>query len=942
MSAHAAPAPRGRTLVIRGTPYPVLLPKLSDPRLHLAAVITSLQVLGQVAFDFRLSIAQILLSLLTCAVLEVGIAARRQCVLMWPASALLTGNGVAFILRVPGTEHGDWWSLRGWWIFVATAAVSLLSKHLIQWRGGHIFNPSNFGLVLCFLVLGRDRAEPLDFWWGPMSPWLAVANAIIVAGGLLILSRLKLLRVAVGFWVSFAAGIGVVAATDHAMTARWHLGAITGGELWWVLVTSPEILVFLFFMITDPKTAPAGPRARVAYAVAVGLLAALLIAPTQTEFAAKVAVLCALAIVCAARPALAWVHADRLRIGRLRLAVALAVYTGVLVAAGIPAHSTDASAAPAAGGDLPAITILHSRGVSSKLDLRTAQAIAAALPASRRDRVQVWLEPGEGQSPAIAVAKVAGGDRFELERNGLRWAINRAPAIAPAAGRALAGFRLADVAAQTGLDFRHGAFRTAVSNDPPAMMGGGLCWLDYDGDGWLDLFAVNSYADREVPYWQAHGGLPRSALFRNVHGRFENVTRRTRTGLELRGEGCVAADLDGDGHTDLYVTTAVSDVLLWNNGNGTFTEGARKAGVVSFGWHAGAAVADVNGDGRLDLFVAGYADMHHPVSGSSEGFPGNHEGVRDLLFLNEGRRRFREVGAVAGLDRAPFDHSLGAVFSDFNGDGRPDLYVANDEDPNRLYVNDRGGALGFRFVERARAAQVADANAGMGIAEADYSGDGRPDLVVSNSRRQTHAVYESSGRRFKDVRTAFTPALGTTLTGWGDSWVDLDNDGRLDLVIANGAIPVRNLARDAGPLQVLAQRRDGGFVAAAVAGGVRVNGRGLAAADYDNDGRVDVAVGSIGGRLQLLRNSAPRAHWLEVDVRPFSPGAIVTAVLPNGRKLVREVQAGSSYLSSEDPRVHFGLGSAVRLRELVVRYPDGAEKRLRDVAADHIVTVSAS
>src|SRR5919204_2026674 len=149
MSAHAAPAPGGRSILIGGTPYPVLLPKLSDPRLHLAAVITSLQVLGQVAFAFRLSIAQILLALATCAVLEVGIAAWRQHVLMWPASALLTGNGVAFILRVPGTQHGDWWSLRGWWIFAGTAAVALLSKHVLRWRGEHVFNPSNIGLVVC-------------------------------------------------------------------------------------------------------------------------------------------------------------------------------------------------------------------------------------------------------------------------------------------------------------------------------------------------------------------------------------------------------------------------------------------------------------------------------------------------------------------------------------------------------------------------------------------------------------------------------------------------------------------------------------------------------------------------------------------------------------------------------------------------------------------------
>src|SRR3954470_1625910 len=277
---------------------PVVLPKPNDPRLHLAAVITSLQVLGQTAFHFRVSIAQILLALGTCAVLEIAITARKQHVWMWPASALLTGNGVAFILRVPGTQHGDWWSLRGWWIFVGTAAVALLSKYLIRWRGEHVFNPSNIGLVLCFLILGRGRANPLDFWWGPMSWWLAVALAVIVTGGFAILRRLGLLRVALGFWASFAAGIGLVALAGHAMVARWHLGPVEGFHFWWVLVTSPEVLVFLFFMITDPKTAPRSPRSRLAYALTLGLLASALIAPTTTEYAAKVALLGTLSIVC--------------------------------------------------------------------------------------------------------------------------------------------------------------------------------------------------------------------------------------------------------------------------------------------------------------------------------------------------------------------------------------------------------------------------------------------------------------------------------------------------------------------------------------------------------------------------------------------------------------------------------------------------------------------
>jgi hypothetical protein len=404
-----ATAPRTLGVAFRGTRYPVVLPSVRDPRLHLAVVIVSLQVLGQVAFDFRLSIAQILISIGTCALLEVAIIARRQRMIVWPASALLTGNGVAFILRVPGTEHGDWWSLNGWWIFAGTAAVSLLSKYLIQWRGAHVFNPSNLGLVLCFLALGPERAEPLDFWWGPMSPSLALALAIIVVGGIVILSRLDLLVMAVSFWLVFVAAVAVVAATGHSMTARWHLGPVEGLDFWLILATSPEILVFLFFMLTDPKTVPSGRTARVAFAVSVGLLAALFVALATTEFWAKVGVLAALAVVCAARPALAF--APSIRAGPRRLAAlaaaVLVAYVGALVVAGLqtqPASATLRRASQVAR--LPPVVIRPSRGVDSNLDRRTAMQIAADLqsrrsPMSPLRRITLWLQAGTDQFPTI-------------------------------------------------------------------------------------------------------------------------------------------------------------------------------------------------------------------------------------------------------------------------------------------------------------------------------------------------------------------------------------------------------------------------------------------------------------------------------------------------------------------------------------------------------------
>lgn len=358
----------------------------------------------------------------------------------------------------------------------------------------------------------------------------------------------------------------------------------------------------------------------------------------------------------------------------------------------------------------------------------------------------------------------------------------------------------------------------------------------------------------------------------------------------------------------------------------------------------------MNGDGLPDLFVASYTDVNWPVA-SASGFPSNRRAVRDLLYLNEGsgesrRPTFREVGKLAGIERARVGHGLGAVFTDFDLDGRLDLYVANDTDPNQLYGNVRqSGGLGFRLDEVAKREGVDDPNAGMGIAAADYNHDGRPDLLVTNARGQLHAAYRSrraaAEPSFADARSEIAAALGTRSTGWGASWVDLDLDGDLDVVVANGAIPVVDLKRSAQRVRVLENRGRSTFALAAESAvqGARVNGRGVAAADYDNDGDIDVAINSTGGRLQLLRNDGARGHWLEVRLRSFAPGAVVAITLPDGRRLVRHLLAGSSYLSSEDPRVHFGLGDATKVSELRVRFPDGTETRRARVDVDRIIVV---
>lgn len=301
--AAPVPAPQ-RTLSLAGRRYPVALPKLRDSRLHVASVTISLHVLGQVGLHFQISVPQILSAILTCAVIDAVLTFRSSRTIAWPASAMLTGSGVALILRVPSTPVGDHWTFHHWWLFSGVAAFSLATKHLVRYRGQPLFNPSNVGLVLTFIVLGSSRVEPLDFWWSPLNGWMLAAYALILGGGSLIARRLHLLAGAAAFWAVLAAGTALVAATGHCMTARWAFAPVCGADYWRAIVTSPEVLIFTFFMITDPRTVPRGRVGHVVFCSFVGAACVLLMAPQSTEYWTKVALLGGLTVLCLLRPLL--------------------------------------------------------------------------------------------------------------------------------------------------------------------------------------------------------------------------------------------------------------------------------------------------------------------------------------------------------------------------------------------------------------------------------------------------------------------------------------------------------------------------------------------------------------------------------------------------------------------------------------------------------------
>ena len=384
--------PKPRLARLFGRDYRVVLPSIRDPRLHVAAVLLTLQALGQTVLGFRLSIAQILVCLATGALIEFSVSFFKDKTILWPASGLLTGNSTAFILRVPGTLHGQWWSTHGIEIFIGVVALGMASKYLIRWHGRHIFNPSNVALVIAFVVLGVQRTEPLDLWWIPMGPWMILTYAILIGGGLLIAWELKLIGLVVGFMAAFAAfsAVALAPVPDHCMVASWHVTPLCGFDLWKILVTSPEILIFALFMVPDPRTVPDGPVARVVFGVIVALLAVLLLGPTTLEFWTKTAILASLVIACAGRFALVRFLAPFERglpmpsFGSRGWRVAAGFATAAVFAGALPVSAALATHSPDPAAELPdgsTPTVALTVGSGTPVGYWITSAADSALPA---------------------------------------------------------------------------------------------------------------------------------------------------------------------------------------------------------------------------------------------------------------------------------------------------------------------------------------------------------------------------------------------------------------------------------------------------------------------------------------------------------------------------------------------------------------------------------
>ncbi len=519
---------------------------------------------------------------------------------------------------------------------------------------------------------------------------------------------------------------------------------------------------------------------------------------------------------------------------------------------------------------------------------------------------------------------------------------------------------------QAGLNLR------VVSGDPNEKrfliesVGGGLAVIDYNNDGWMDLYVVNGGTLQNA---RAHKKQRRNALYRNNRdGTFTDVTLAAGVpGNGHWGKGALAADFNNDGWMDLYVTNYGPNILYLNNGDGTFRDVTARAGVGDPRWSSAAAAADYDRDGDLDLFVANYLDYdlnHLPVSGkfcSYRGIPvacgpRGLKGAGDTLYRNNGDGTFTDVSKEAGVSDPQGFYGLGAVWGDYDNDGWPDLYVANDTTPNYLYHNNRDGT----FTDVAAAAGVAYSDdgreqAGMGVEFEDLDNDGWLDILVTNFSDDYNTLYRNTGKGyFRDDSFATGLAADSWRDlSWGVGFFDFNNDGWKDIFVANGHIypqvdrrPLNITYRQQNKLYLNTRTGKLLNVSDQAGPGLQIlkSSRGAAFADFNNDGQMDIAVVALDDSPLLLMNQGVSGnHWLLVKLvgtssNRFGVGARVT-VKSNGTTQMREVKAGGSFASSNDPRAHFGLGKAAVVEELTVAWPSGKVSRLTGVQADRILTI---
>jgi hypothetical protein len=508
-----------------------------------------------------------------------------------------------------------------------------------------------------------------------------------------------------------------------------------------------------------------------------------------------------------------------------------------------------------------------------------------------------------------------------------------------------------DAASPVGVAFRQEASPTTAKYLIETM-GGGVGVLDYNNDGLPDLFFVNgghiggAGFDRDNPkYW--------NRLYRqNRGGTFTDVT--AEAGLSHAGEGnygmgVAVADYDNDGFPDLYVTSFGHNALYHNNGNGTFTDVTAKAGVAAGGWSASAGFFDFDNDGKLDLFVTRYMDWSLATSKSCTKHtycpPGEFPAITNMLFRNGGDGTFEDVSVKSGI-ASKKGRSLGVAFADYDGDGWPDIFVANDGMDEFLWHNNANGT----FTERALEAGVAlsddgKAYAGMGIDFRDYDNDGRPDIIVTNLAKQTYALYHNDGKGTFSYRSleAGLGNLTSASSGWGVGLVDFDNDGWKDLFVAQGHVMDNVEQIDASmhyrERPLLALNHNGRFQRMETPGVDPVAGRGAAFADFNNDGRMDIVMGVLNGKPVILTDKdASGAHWIGLTLRGVQSnrdglGAIVTV---NGQTQI--LQTAGSYQSANDKRVHFGLGERA-FADIEIRWPSGVRQSVNHAAADQYLAI---